>query len=111
LVDTAVHWSIFGQMVILCLIQIGGLGFMTISLRLLLLLRRRVRLRYREVMVESINSTQIGGVLRLTKEIVAGTIFFLLAGGGGTAGAPPLWVLSAEDILTGRCARRGKLGG
>ena len=29
LVDTAVHWSIFGQMVILCLIQIGGLGFMT----------------------------------------------------------------------------------
>ncbi len=80
LVDTAVHWSIFGQMVILCLIQIGGLGFMTISLRLLLLLRRRVRLRYREVMVESINSTQIGGVLRLTKEIVAGTFFFELAG-------------------------------
>ena len=80
LVDTAVHWSIFGRMVILCLIQIGGLGFMTISLRLLLLLRRRVRLRYREVMVESINSTQIGGVLRLTKEIVAGTFFFELAG-------------------------------
>ncbi len=80
LVDTAVHWSIFGQIVILCLIQIGGLGFMTISLRLLLLLRRRVRLRYREVMVESINSTQIGGVLRLTKEIVAGTFFFELVG-------------------------------
>lgn len=80
LVDTAVHWSAFGQAVILCLIQIGGLGFMTLSLRLLLLLRRRVRLRYREVMMESINSTQIGGLLRLTKEIVAGTMFFELAG-------------------------------
>lgn len=80
LVDTGVYWSLFGQITILFLIQIGGLGFMTISVRLLLLLRRRVRLRYREVMVESINSTQIGGILRLTKEIVAGTLFFELAG-------------------------------
>lgn len=80
LVDTAAHWTLFGQAVILCLIQIGGLGFMTLSLRLLLLLRRRVRLRYREVMMESINSTQIGGLLRLTKEIVAGTMLFELTG-------------------------------
>lgn len=80
LVDTGVYWSLFGQITILFLIQIGGLGFMTISVRLLLLLRRRVRLRYREVMVESINSTQIGGILRLTKEIVAGTLFFELTG-------------------------------
>lgn len=80
LVDTGVYWSLFGQITILFLIQIGGLGFMTFSVRLLLLLRRRVRLRYREVMVESINSTQIGGILRLTKEIVAGTLLFELAG-------------------------------
>lgn len=76
LVDTATHWSLFGQIVILVLIQIGGLGFMTIALRFLLLLRRRVGLRYREVMVDSINSTRLGGILHLTKKIVAGTVFF-----------------------------------
>lgn len=76
LVDTAMHWSIFGQIVILLLIQIGGLGFMTLALRFMLLLRRRVGLRYREVMVDSINSTRLGGILSLTKGIVAGTAFF-----------------------------------
>lgn len=76
LVDTAMHWTIFGQIVILLLIQVGGLGFMTIALRFMLLLRRRVGLRYREVMVDSINSTRLGGILGLTKGIVAGTVFF-----------------------------------
>lgn len=76
LVDTAMHWSLFGQIVILLLIQVGGLGFMTLALRFMLLLRRRVGLRYREVMVDSINSTRLGGILGLTKGIVAGTAFF-----------------------------------
>lgn len=76
LVDTALHWTVFGQIVILLLIQIGGLGFMTIALRFMLLLRRQVGLRYREVMVDSINSTRLGGILPLTKKIVAGTVFF-----------------------------------
>ncbi len=75
-VDTATHWTLFGQLVILLLIQIGGLGFMTISLSLLLLMRKRIGLRYREVMVESINSTQIGGIIRLTRKILIGTLFF-----------------------------------
>ena len=55
-VDTGTHWTVFGQLVILGLIQIGGLGFMTISLGFLLLMRKRIGLRHREVMVESINS-------------------------------------------------------
>ncbi len=80
LVDTALHWTLFGQMVILLLIQIGGLGFMTIALRFMLLLRQQVGLRYREMMVDSINSTRLGGILGLTKEIVAGTL--LLEGMG-----------------------------
>lgn len=75
-VDTATHWTLFGQLVILLLIQIGGLGFMTISLSFLLLMRKRIGLRYREVMVESINSTQIGGIIRLTRKILIGTLFF-----------------------------------
>lgn len=75
-VDTGTHWTVFGQLVILGLIQIGGLGFMTISLGFLLLMRKRIGLRHREVMVESINSMQIGGVVRLTRKILYGTLLF-----------------------------------
>ncbi|WMI81368.1 TrkH family potassium uptake protein [Anaerotignum sp. MB30-C6] len=73
-VDTSTHWSLFGQIVILLLIQIGGMGFMTIGIRFMLLMRHKISLREREVMVESINASQLGGILNLTKKIVAGTL-------------------------------------
>lgn len=74
LVDTSSHWSFFGQVVILLLIQIGGMGFMTIGVRFMMLFRRRVSLKEREVMVESINASGLGGILNLTKSIVKGTL-------------------------------------
>ncbi|NCC15093.1 MAG: Trk family potassium uptake protein [Clostridia bacterium] len=74
LVDTSTHWTLFGQMVILLLIQIGGMGFMTIGIRFMLLVRHKISLREREVMVESINATQLGGIIHLTGKIVTGTI-------------------------------------
>lgn len=74
LVDTSSHWSFFGQVVILLLIQIGGMGFMTIGVRFMMLFRRRVSLKEREVMVESINANGLGGILNLTKSIVKGTL-------------------------------------
>lgn len=74
--DTGTHFTLFGQIVILGLIQIGGLGFMTFSLGFLMLMRRKIGLRHREVMVESINSTQLGGIVRLTKKILVGTVIF-----------------------------------
>ena len=74
LVDTSTHWTLFGQIVILILIQIGGMGFMTIGIRFMLLVRRKISLREREVMVESINASQLGGILVLTRKIVAGTL-------------------------------------
>ena len=61
--DTFVHWSIFGQLVILSLIQIGGLGFMTIATLISFLLRRRITLRERLLIVESLNQTDIQGVV------------------------------------------------
>lgn len=76
LCDTATSWTGFGQGVILCLIQIGGLGFMTFATLFYILLRRKMGLRERSVMVESINTTQIGGILNLTKKIAIGTAFF-----------------------------------
>ncbi len=76
LVDTASHWSLFGQGVIITLIQIGGLGFMTIAVLFTLLFHRKAGLRERELMVESINQLQIGGILDITKMIFFGTLIF-----------------------------------
>lgn len=78
--DTAVHWSLFGQIVILAMIQIGGLGFMTIATLFFFVLRRKIGLREREVMVESINTTQVGGIVRLTKKIIIATAIFEITG-------------------------------
>ena len=78
--DTATYWSAFGKTVIIVLIQIGGLGVMTISTLFFLLLRRRVGLRQREVLTESINTTAVGDIMRLTRMILLGTAVIELAG-------------------------------
>lgn len=78
--DTATYWSLFGQLVILTLIQIGGLGFMTFAIVLLGAFNRRASLRERTVMAESINTTRVGGMRTLTKHIIAGTAIFELSG-------------------------------
>ena len=69
-VDTYTHWSLFGRIVILILIQIGGLGFMTIATFFFLLINRRMGLRGRELLSESISSIQLGGILGLAKKII-----------------------------------------
>ncbi|MGN0375788.1 MAG: TrkH family potassium uptake protein [Butyrivibrio sp.] len=75
-VDTYSHWSLFGHIVILCLIQIGGLGFITIGVIFSVLLRRRIGLKARGLMQESVNTLQIGGIVKLTKKIVKWTFIF-----------------------------------
>ena len=74
-VDTWSHWSMFGQVIILILIQVGGMGFMTLGVFMAILLRRRIGLKTRGVLQESINSLQIGGIVKLAK-IIQGTVFF-----------------------------------
>lgn len=73
-VDTGTYWSLFGQGVIITLIQIGGLGFMTVAVLFTMLFHRRAGLRERELMVESINQLQLGGILDITKMIFWGTL-------------------------------------
>lgn len=80
--DTATYWSTFGQVVILLLIQVGGLGFMTIAMLFLLLLRRRLGLRQREVVVDSISYDRLGGLVPFIRRVLLGT---LLAEGLGAA--------------------------
>ena len=78
--DTATGWSGFGQAVILLLIQIGGLGFMTVATFFYHVFQKRMGLRGRELMVESINTTHVGGIMRLAWKIVILTAAFEGAG-------------------------------
>ena len=81
--DTYQNWTLFGQLVILCLIQVGGLGFMTIGVYISVLLKRRIGLQERATLHESVNTLEIAGVVRLVKKIVQGT--FLIEGTGALA--------------------------
>lgn len=74
--DTGTHWSMFGQIVLLVLIQIGGLGFMSVSAFFLMMLRRRIGLRFRVILVDSINYSQIGDALPFLRRILLGTLGF-----------------------------------
>jgi len=65
--DTATQFTPFGQAVLLLLIQIGGLGFVTASLPAALLARRRVGLRQRALLQDSVGALQLGGVVRLAR--------------------------------------------
>ena len=74
--DTFTHWSFFGQIVIICLIQIGGLGFMTIITLLFMLVGKKLSLYNRTIMMQSAGSYNISEVTKLIRRIILGTIFF-----------------------------------
>lgn len=79
-VVTAQHWSLFGQVVILCLIQFGGLGVITFTTTILLALRRRITLKDRMLIQEAYNLDTLRGLVKLTIKIIKGT--FLIEGMG-----------------------------
>lgn len=78
--DTFTHWTTFGQVVILALIQIGGLGFMSIATLLSLAFRRKISLKERGIIQESLNMPEIAGVVRLVRHVLIGTLIFELGG-------------------------------
>lgn len=80
LVDTCTHWSGFGQAVILLLIQVGGLGFMTIASLFFFATRRRIGLKERLVMAQSLGVDQLSGIVHLVQHVLLGT--FLIEGAG-----------------------------
>jgi len=75
-VDTYTQYSLFGQLVILSLIQMGGLGIMTMATLIFLILGRKINLRERLVMQEALNQGTLSGVVKLTRYIIATTIIF-----------------------------------
>lgn len=68
--DTATYWSAFGQAVILFLIQIGGMGVVTISVAVAVASGRKIGLMQRSTMQEAISAPQVGGIVRMTKFIL-----------------------------------------
>ena len=79
-VDTADYWSSFGQVVILLLIQLGGFGFMTSATLFLLAFGRRVGLRERLIIRESTGLGQLGGLVRIVKQMALFTFVAEIAG-------------------------------
>lgn len=73
-VDTYQHWTLFGQLIILLMIQVGGLGFVTIGVTILLMMGKRVGLADRGLLRDSVNTLELGGIVRLAKLIVKGTL-------------------------------------
>ncbi len=72
--DTATTYSLFGQIVVLALIQVGGLGFMTMATMMSLALGRRISLRGRLLLQESLNQFTLAGLVRLTRYLVLTTV-------------------------------------
>ncbi len=79
-VDTATNWSFFGESVIISMIQIGGLGFMTMAILLSLLIKRQISPKERQLVAQSFNISSYSGIVKLTKKIIKGT--FVLEGIG-----------------------------
>ncbi len=78
--DTASHWSFFGQAVILMLIQIGGMGVVTVAVAVFTASGRSISLKQRSTMQEAISAHKVGGIVKLTGFIIKLTVVFELLG-------------------------------
>ena len=78
--DTATHWSLFGQIVILIMIQIGGMGIVTMSILAVMLSGKRVNLTQRSTMQESISAHKVGGIIQLSSFIIITSLVIELLG-------------------------------
>ncbi|EEH97613.1 MULTISPECIES: TrkH family potassium uptake protein [Clostridium] len=72
--DTSTHWSVFGQTVIITLIEIGGLGFMSFGVLISLILGKKITLRERLVMQEAMNTYSIQGLVKMVKYVLIFTM-------------------------------------
>lgn len=76
LYDTWSHWSWFGQIVILALIQIGGMGVVTMATVLSKIIGKKIGLQARTTMQEAVSAPNLGEIMKYTRFIVLGSIIF-----------------------------------
>ncbi|MCM3629242.1 TrkH family potassium uptake protein [Paenibacillus glycanilyticus] len=79
-VDTGTYFSAFGKIIILTLIQIGGLGFMTMATLIALVLRKRISLKERLILQEAMNQTSMEGIVRLIRRVIFYSLTIELVG-------------------------------
>ncbi|HYH04279.1 MAG TPA: TrkH family potassium uptake protein [Bacillota bacterium] len=80
-VDTGTHFTQFGQFIIIALIQIGGLGIMTLSTLLAIILGKKIGLKERILIQESFNQFNLAGLVRLIRNVILMTLAFEVTGG------------------------------
>ncbi len=78
--DTATHWTIFGQIMILLLIQIGGMGVVTVAVSLAVVSGKKIGLFSRETMKNAISAPNVSGIVRLTGFIIKGSFLIEMIG-------------------------------
>ncbi len=103
--DTATYWSGFGQGVILLLIQIGGMGVITVAASFAMISGRRISLMQRSTMQEAISAPKVGGIVRLTGFIIRITLLIEFLGAAVLApvflrdfGARGLWMALFHSV-------------
>lgn len=79
-VDTGTHWNLFGQTVIMILIEIGGLGFMSFATFISVLIGRRITLKSRLLMQEAMNTFNIQGLVKMLKKVMLFTFIIQFIG-------------------------------
>ena len=79
-VNTAEHWTLFGQIVIIILIQMGGLGFMTMATIVAMLIGKKITLKERLIIKEQLNQNTMSGLVRLTRYVVFSTFLIEFIG-------------------------------
>ena len=87
--DTATYWSLFGRTVILILIQIGGLGVVTVAVFMIVISGKQIGIHQRTLMQDAISAPQIGGIIRFTKFFIGGTVLLEAI---GTAALAPVFI-------------------
>lgn len=78
--DTATHWSVFGQSVLLVLIQIGGMGVITVAAAITMISGKKISLMQRSTMQDAVSAHQVGGIVRFTGFILKGILLIELLG-------------------------------
>ncbi len=78
--DIFTYWSLFGQVVIILLVQIGGIGFMTIISLFAMITKRQIGLYERTILINTARTINTSGIVKLIKKIVIGTLMFELLG-------------------------------
>mgnify|MGYP001199840323 CR=1 FL=1 len=78
--DTGTHWTVFGQIVILALIQVGGLGFMTMATLFAFFLKRKISLKERLILQEALNQSSMEGIVRLVRRVILYAVSIQLIG-------------------------------